>query len=80
MLQVLQGLLQLRPQQPSQRTQLHAMLDRALVKLAKSLVGIQEAHPWCAGPLIRLTLRRACLQMRKVSDRVTMNLSWHASS
>ena len=46
MLQVLQGLIQLRPQQSSQRTQLHAMLDRALVKLARTLVGTQEAHPW----------------------------------
>ncbi|KAK9822576.1 hypothetical protein WJX74_006339 [Apatococcus lobatus] len=46
MLQVLQGLMQLQPQQSSQRTQLHAMLDRALVKLAKTLVGTQETHPW----------------------------------
>ena len=46
MLQVLQSLLQLRPEQPLGRLQLHAMLDRALVKLARTLVGTQEAHPW----------------------------------
>ena len=46
MLHVLQGLLQLRPDQASGRTQLHAMLERALVKLARTLLGTQEAHPW----------------------------------
>ena len=62
MLQVLQGLMQLRPDQPSGRTQLHAMLDRALVKLTRTLVGVQEAHPWCASGNIELERHNPCMK------------------
>ena len=43
LLQALQALLPLRAQRPSQ---LGAMLDRGLLKLAKAVTQIQETHPW----------------------------------
>lgn len=33
----------------AQRNQVQAMLDRAILKLLKTLRQIQEAHPWCGG-------------------------------
>lgn len=32
----------------AQRNQVQAMLDRAILKLLKTLRQIQETHPWCA--------------------------------
>ncbi|KAK9830439.1 hypothetical protein WJX72_011753 [[Myrmecia] bisecta] len=46
LLQALQTLLGLRPGKPTMRSQLFAMLDRGLLKLAKALCNIQEMHPW----------------------------------
>lgn len=31
------------------RSRLAAMLDRAVTKLLKTLVSIQDVHPWCGG-------------------------------
>ena len=45
MLAALQALLPLRNRRPSQ---LGAMLDRGLIKLAKAVTQIQETHPWYA--------------------------------
>ena len=33
----------------AQRNQVQAMLDRAILKLLKTLRQIQETHPWCEG-------------------------------
>jgi hypothetical protein len=45
LLHALQALLPLRAARPSQ---LGAMLDRGLLKLAKAVTLIQETHPWWA--------------------------------
>ena len=45
-LQTLQAFQGMRPQGITMRAQLHAMLDRALIKLAKLLKDTQEIHPW----------------------------------
>jgi hypothetical protein len=34
------------------RSQLAAMLDRAMLQLAKTQSQVQQAHPWCAAPLL----------------------------
>ena len=43
LLQALQTLLAARP---AKSTQLAVMLDRGLIKLAKVVTNVQEAHPW----------------------------------
>lgn len=45
-LQALQVLIVQRPAVADPRNQLHAMLDRGLLKLAKTLRGAVDAHPW----------------------------------
>ena len=45
-LQTLQAFHAMRPKGITMRAQLHAMLDRALIKLAKLLKDTQEIHPW----------------------------------
>lgn len=45
-LQTLQAFQGMRPKGLTMRAQLHAMLDRALIKLAKLLRETQEIHPW----------------------------------
>lgn len=45
-LQTLQAFQSMRPSGITMRAQLHAMLDRALIKLAKLLRDTQEMHPW----------------------------------
>ena len=48
LLQALRTMLALRAQRARLPNQLAAMLDRGLLKLAKSVTQIQETHPWCA--------------------------------
>ena len=48
LLQALQTLLPMRAQRRRLPNQLAAMLDRGLLKLAKSVTQIQQTHPWCA--------------------------------
>ena len=52
LLEALQALLSLRPalRQPAARTQAAIMLERGLIKMAKTLVSTQETHPWSAPP------------------------------
>lgn len=45
-LKCLQELLSLRHENTSRRSQLHAMLDRAILKLAKIFTNLLETHPW----------------------------------
>jgi len=47
LLQALRTMLSLRAQRARPPGQLAAMLDRGLLKLAKSVTQIQETHPWC---------------------------------
>ena len=47
LLQALRTMLSLRAQRARLPSQLAAMLDRGLLKLAKSVTQIQETHPWC---------------------------------
>lgn len=46
MLQALQALLANRPSKTSPHSQLSVMLDRGLIKLAKTISNIQDTHPW----------------------------------
>ena len=46
LLQALQTLLAARPAKGTPRTQLAVMLDRGIIKLAKVVHNVQEAHPW----------------------------------
>ncbi|KAL3137934.1 hypothetical protein ABBQ38_005181 [Trebouxia sp. C0009 RCD-2024] len=46
LLQALQTLLAARPAKGAPRSQLAVMLDRGLIKLAKVITNVQEAHPW----------------------------------
>lgn len=46
LLQALQTLLAARPPKGAPRSQLAVMLDRGLIKLAKVITNVQEAHPW----------------------------------
>lgn len=48
LLQALQQLLPLRRQLPGPVSQLSAMLDRGILKLAKSMIDLLSTHPWCA--------------------------------
>lgn len=48
LLQALQTLLAARPAKGAPRSQLAVMLDRGLIKLAKVITNVQEAHPWYA--------------------------------
>ena len=52
LLEALQALLSLRPalRQPAARTQAAIMLERGLIKMAKTLVSTQETHPWSGPP------------------------------
>lgn len=45
-LKCLQELLPLRHGSTSRRSQLHAMLDRAILKLTKIFTNVLETHPW----------------------------------
>ena len=45
-LQALQAFHAVRPASEGMRAQLHAMLDRSLIKLAKALQKILDMHPW----------------------------------
>jgi hypothetical protein len=45
-LQALQVMLPLQPPLPTRGSQLHAMLDRGVLKLAKTIANIQDTHPW----------------------------------
>ena len=47
LLQALQQLLPLRRQLPGPVSQLSAMLDRCVLKLAKSMTDLLNLHPWC---------------------------------
>ncbi len=47
LLQALRTMLSMRAQRARPPGQLAAMLDRGLLKLAKSVTQIQETHPWC---------------------------------
>lgn len=47
-LQAMQVLLPLRRQAGRPPSQLHAMLDRGLLKLAKTVADVLNTHPWCA--------------------------------
>ena len=51
LLQALRTMLSLRAQRARLPSQLAAMLDRGLLKLAKSVTQIQETHPWCVDRL-----------------------------
>ena len=57
LLQALRTMLSLRSQRARLPNQLAAMLDRGLLKLAKSVTQIQQTHPWCAA-------------MKRVTNRV----------
>ena len=50
LLQALQTLLAARPAKGAPRSQLAVMLDRGLIKLAKVITNVQEAHPWYFTP------------------------------
>lgn len=50
LLQALQTLLAARPAKGAPRSQLAVMLDRGLIKLAKVITNVQEAHPWYLPP------------------------------
>ena len=54
LLEALQALLSLRPalRQPAARTQAAIMLERGLIKMAKTLVSTQETHPWSGPPAL----------------------------
>ncbi len=54
LLEALQALLSLRAalRQPAARTQAAIMLERGLIKMAKTLVSTQETHPWSGPPAL----------------------------
>ena len=54
LLEALQALLSLRPalRQPAARSQAAIMLERGLIKMAKTLVSTQETHPWSGPPAL----------------------------
>ena len=57
----------------AQRNQVQAMLDRAILKLLKTLRQIQEAHPWCMwtgpGGRVRALRSAVCRQMQVQQPR-----------
>jgi hypothetical protein len=71
-LQAMQVLLPLRRQAGRPPSQLHAMLDRGLLKLAKTVADILNTHPWCAFALESL-IYSLCLRLRTWSQRIVMH-------
>lgn len=64
-LQAMQVLLPLRRPAGRPPSQLHAMLDRGLLKLAKTVADVLNAHPWCVyGPSAAVLVERPACGMR----------------
>ena len=72
-LQAMQVLLPLRRQAGRPPSQLHAMLDRGLLKLAKTVADILNTHPWCESTLESLRQLPAMPKMRKWLQRMVMH-------